>query len=144
MILRQTSDVIWRREGRGMGGRSGAASVLDVQPLFLFIKQNWICVMTRIHAELNTNILLTRNFPIDSGVRKWRHPLMIPLHCLWAKSNNRMWRAWFCFCIDFVRSHALCGCCSIVFLREWGDLIENGLPRSRGGKVLDVDGQERW
>ena len=35
-----------------MGGRSGAASVLDVQPLFLFIKQNWICVMTRIHAEL--------------------------------------------------------------------------------------------
>ena len=45
-----------------MGGRSGAASVLDVQPLFLFIKQNWICVMTRIHAELNTNILLQEIF----------------------------------------------------------------------------------
>ena len=100
--------------------------------------------MARIHAELNTNILLTRNFPIDSGARKWSHSLMISLHCLWAKSNIRMWRAWFCFCIDFVRSHALCGCRTIVFWREWGDLIKIGLPRSRGGKVLDVDGQERW
>ena len=33
--------------------------------------------------------LLTRNLPFDSDVREWSHPLMISLHCLWAKSNNR-------------------------------------------------------
>ena len=37
---------------------------------------------------------------------------MIPLHCLWAKSNNRTRDqfecdvSWFRFCFDFVRSHA--------------------------------------
>ena len=45
-----------------------------------------------------------------------------PLHCLWAKWNNRMRGqfecdvTWFCSCFDFVRSHARCGCCSIVRL----------------------------
>ena len=48
---------------------------------------------------------------------------MIPWHCLWAKSNNRARGqfecdvTWFCFCFDFIRSHAWCGCCSIVYLR---------------------------
>ena len=42
----------------------------DVQSLFFFIKENWICAMTRHHAESNINILLTRNLPIDSGVRQ--------------------------------------------------------------------------
>ena len=48
---------------------------------------------------------------------------MIPLHCLWAKSNNRTRDqfecdvTWFCFCFDFVRPHARCGCCSVVCLR---------------------------
>ena len=46
----------------------------------------------------------------------------IPLHCLWAKSNNRTRDqfeydvTWFCFCFDFVRSHVRCGFCSIVRL----------------------------
>ena len=49
--------------------------------------------------------------------------LMIPLRCLWAKSSNRRRGqfecdvTWFCFCINFVRSHVWCGCCSIVFSR---------------------------
>ena len=42
--------------------------------------------MTRHHAN---NILLTRNLPFDSDVRQSSHPLMISLHCLWAKSNRR-------------------------------------------------------
>ena len=50
------------------------------------------------------------------------HPLMIPLHCLWAELNNRARGqvkydvTWFCFCFDFVRFHARFGCCSIVYL----------------------------
>ena len=67
-----------------------------------FIKENLICAMSRHHAESNINILLTRNLPIESSVRQWSHPLMIPLHCfvyciilhcfilyLWVKSNKR-------------------------------------------------------
>ena len=42
-------------------GIEGLASVLDVQFLF-FIKENWICAMTRLHAEPNISILLTRSF----------------------------------------------------------------------------------
>ena len=64
--------------------------------------------MTRHYAESNINILLTRNLPTDSCVRQWNHLLMIPLHCLWAKSNNRkhgqfecddtwIWMIWFCW-----------------------------------------------
>ena len=47
---------------------------------------------------------------------------MIPLHCLRAKSNNRMGVkfecdvAWFCFCFNIARLHARFGCCSIVCL----------------------------
>ena len=42
------------------------------------------------------------------------------INCLWAKSKNRTTRGdvtWFRFCFDFVRSHARCGCFSIVCLR---------------------------
>ena len=36
------------------------------RPIFtFFIKENWICAMTRHHAELNIIILLTRNVPFD-------------------------------------------------------------------------------
>ena len=42
--------------------------------------------MTRHHGN---NVLLARNFLFDSDVRQRSHPLMIPLHCFWAKSNNR-------------------------------------------------------
>ena len=53
------SDVV----GVGGSGCSGC-------PVFIFfIKENWICVMTRHHAESNVNILLTRNLPFDSDVR---------------------------------------------------------------------------
>ena len=60
------------------------ASVLDVQSLF-FNKENWICAMTRHHAN---NILFTRNRPFDSDIRQSNHLLMITLNCLWTKSNN--------------------------------------------------------
>ena len=83
-------------------------------PIFtFFIKENLIFALTRHHAEPNINILLTRNLPFGSGVTQWSYPLMIPMHCLWAKSNNRTHGqfdcdvTWFCFCFDFVRSHML-------------------------------------
>ena len=54
--------------------------------VYFFIKQNWICTMTRHHAN---NILLARSLPFDSDVRQRSYTLMIPLHCLWVKSINR-------------------------------------------------------
>ena len=77
--------------GVGWGWGRELVSYLGAQSLFIFflIKENWICPMTRHHAEPNINILLTRNPHLDSDVRHWSHPLMIPLHCLWATSNNR-------------------------------------------------------
>ena len=72
---------------------------------------------------------------------------MIPLQCLWAKSNNRLHGqvecdvTWFCFYFDFVRSHVRCDCCSIV---GWKGLLGVGgggletrssfklCPRSKG------------
>ena len=45
---------------------------------------------------------------------------MIPLHYLRAKSKMcgqfEFDLIWFCYWFDFVRSHARCGCCSIVSL----------------------------
>ena len=84
----------------------GLASVLDAQSLFIylfiyfFVIENWICAITRHYAEPN-NILLIKKFWFD--VRQWSHRLMITVHCLWAKSNNRAPGqsecevAWFCF-----------------------------------------------
>ena len=78
--------------------------------------------MTRHHVEPNINTLLIRNLPFDSYIRQWSYLLMMSLHCLWAKSNNRARgqfkcnMVWFCFCVDFVYSHARCGCCCIVYL----------------------------
>ena len=78
------------------------------------------------HAVSNINMLLTRNFPFDSDDRQWSHFLMLPLDCLWAKSNDRTRDQFECdvtffFCFDSVRSHAQC--CSIVCWREWGFLL---------------------
>ena len=95
------------------------SSVLDVQP-FIFIKENWIYTMTRHYAN---NILLARNLHFD--IRQWSHPSMIPLHCLWTKSNNRtsgqveyIVTLFFClFLFNFVHLHARCDCCSVVCLR---------------------------
>ena len=40
-------------------------------PIFIFfIKESWICAMTRHHAESNINILLTKSHSVDSGVRQ--------------------------------------------------------------------------
>ena len=48
--VRKKWDVIRRR------GSGGLTSVLDVQSFF-FIKENWICAMTRHHAEPNINMV---------------------------------------------------------------------------------------
>ena len=65
--LRRKLDVI-RRRGDGMGG---GGSECSGHPIFIFfIKGNWICPMTRYHAESNINMLSTRNPPVDSGVRQ--------------------------------------------------------------------------
>ena len=73
----------------------GVVSVLDVQSSSFLIKQNWICAVTTHHAEPNMNILLASNLPYESDVRQWSPPLVIPLHCLWVKSNNRThWSIW--------------------------------------------------
>ena len=45
--------------------------------------------MTRHHAEQNIDLLLTRNLPFDSHARRRSLTVIIPLHCLWAKLNNR-------------------------------------------------------
>ena len=149
---------IWRPLRRGWGvmqnwdviGRRGVrGSECSGRPVFIFfIKEIWICAMTRHHAESNINILWTRNLPTDSGVREWSYPLMIPLHCLWTKSNNRTRgqfgcdATWLCFCFDFVCSHVRCDCFSIVCWRGWGGvLIKLDIQDQGAGKVLDVDGQ---
>ena len=49
-------------------GGGGLGSALDVQSLVFFIKENWICAMTRHHVEPNINILLKKNLPFDSAV----------------------------------------------------------------------------
>ena len=105
--------------------------------------------MTRHHAESNINILLTSNLAIDSNLRHRSHPLIIPLHCLWAKSNNRTCGqfecdvTWFCFCFDFVCSHARCGCCSIFCWEGCasGVHLKLNVQGQVGGKTLDIDGQ---
>ena len=96
-------------------------SVLNVQSLFFLLKKTGFAPWPDI--MLSQKIILTRNLPFDSDVRQWSHPLMIPLLCLWAKSNNRTRGqfecdvTWFCFRFDFVCSYARCGCCSVVCLR---------------------------
>ena len=71
-MVRQKLDVIGRMGVRG--------SQCSGDPIFLyfFIKENWICDMTKHHAEPNINIPLTRNLPFDSYV-------LISLECLWTK-----------------------------------------------------------
>ena len=100
----------------------GLACVLDVQSLsFLLMKIGfapWPDIMMS-----QTLCIIDKNLPFDSDVRQRSHTWIIPLHCLWAKSNNRTRGQfecdvnWFCFCFDFVRSQARCDCCFIVYLR---------------------------
>ena len=114
---------------------------------FLFlIKENWICTMNRHHAEPNINISLTKKFPFDSDFRHWSHPLMIPLHWLWAKSNNRIRdqfecdMTWFLLLLWF-RSFT----CTVLLLfhsllKSVGGTFEIGCPRLRGWKTFG----HRW
>ena len=88
-----------------IGWRGWGVSKCSRHLIFIFfIKENWICAITRHHAEPN-NISLTRNLAVS-------HPVMIPLHCVWAKSNNRTRGqfecdvVWFCFVlISLVHVH---------------------------------------
>ena len=103
--LRQNWDVIGLM---GVGRGEGVSDFLDGESLFFLLK--------KIGFELKINILLTRYLLFDSDVRQWSHPLMIPMHCLWAKSNTKTRGqfecdlTWFCFCF---RSYG----CFIVCLR---------------------------
>ena len=118
----------YRTWGEGGGLRMSECSIC-------FIIENWICAMTRHLAEPNIKILLARNLPFwlwhqtvkpsfnnTIALFVGEIPLMIPLHCLSAKFNNRTCGQFefdltcFCFCFDFVRSHARCSCYSIVCL----------------------------
>ena len=100
--------------------------------------------MTRHYAESNIKIILTTYLLIDSDVRQWTHTLVIPLHYLRAKSNN--WTrgqfecnvTWFCFCFDFVRSHARCGCCLMACRTGW---VQGSFKGQGGGKISDVGKQ---
>ena len=68
-----------------------------------------------------------------------------------AKSNNRTRgqfecdMTWFYFCFDFVRSHARCGCCSIVCWRGLeggvGGCLKLDVQGQEGGNILEVYGQ---
>ena len=119
--IRCKVDVIGRRERRRRRG-GGGGSKCSVRPIFIyFIKENWICAINRHYV---TNILLAINLPFDPDIRQWSHALMIPLHCLIDKSNNRTRCQFeydvalvFLFLFDFIHSHARCCCCSIVCLR---------------------------
>ena len=54
------------------GGEEGGGLVACVPGVkSFFITENWVCAITRHHAdaESNINILLTRNLSIDSVVR---------------------------------------------------------------------------
>ena len=84
----------------GVGRGEGVSDFLDGESLFFLLK--------KIGFELKINILLTRYLLFDSDIRQWSHPLMIPMHCLWAKSNTKTRGqfecdlTWFCFCFVFV------------------------------------------
>ena len=75
---------------------------------------------------------------------------MISLHCLLAISNKRTPGqfecdvTWFCFSVNFLRSHARCGYCSIVFWGGFGRGMEvegasfkTGHPKSKGWKSFE-------
>ena len=102
--------------------------------------------MARHHAEPIIKILSTRNVPFDSDVRQGSHPFMIPLHCLWTKSNNRTRGQFecgvncFCSCFDFVPSYA-------CYDLEGGESFEMGRPRWTRWKnfgCIWTGGEESW
>ena len=70
-----------------------------------------------------------------------RSAAIAKIHILFRHVESR--ESWLCFCFDFVRSHARCGCCSIVCWREWEwgrGVFKIGRPGSRGWKNVG----RRW
>ena len=68
----------------------------------------------------------------------------IPLHCFWAKLNHRTGgqcdlSIWFCLCFAFVRSHAQCGCFSIVCWRGWSFHLKLDIQGQGDENVSDVN-----
>ena len=116
--VEQKWDVIERR-------RVMVVSVLNVQSLFFLLKKIGFAPWSDI-MQSQTLIFYWQEIFLLTLVSQWSHPLAIPLHCLWTKLNNRTRCqfecdvTWFCFCFDFVCTHARCGCCSKVCWREWG------------------------
>ena len=45
--------------------------------LYFFVKENWICVVTRHYTVPNINILLKRNLHIEPDIKQWRHTLTL-------------------------------------------------------------------
>ena len=118
---------LWgRREGEGWGGgglrqkwdvirRRGSwiVSVNSGRPVFIFL-------LNKIGFTPWSDIILImyywQEIVLLTLMSDWNHLSITPLHCLWAKSNNRK-RGWlFFFAPDFVHSHARCGCSSTVCL----------------------------
>ena len=54
-------------EGGGIGVSEYSGSAIFI---FFFVKENWICAMTRHNNKKKINISLTRNLPFDSAVRQ--------------------------------------------------------------------------
>ena len=73
MGVRQKWDVIGGREGEGWGWRCTRRRIF-----FFFIRENWICATSRHHTE-----------PKHWHIIDKKPSFRLPLHCLWAKSNNR-------------------------------------------------------
>ena len=93
---------------------------------------------------------MTRNFPFDSDIRQWSHPLMIPLHCLWAKLNNQTRGqfecdvTWFLFLFWF-RSFT----CTVLLLlhsllKRAGASFKIGRPSLKGWKKFGLRWQFSW
>ena len=61
---------LWSDVGAGVGGwvEGELASVPNLS--FFLIKETWTCATKRHHAELSSNILLTRNLPFESDIRQ--------------------------------------------------------------------------
>ena len=107
-------------------GGGGLASVLDVQSWFLLLKKIgfalWSDIMLIIYYWQEI-FLLTLTFSFDSDsesfsdVTHWSHLLMIALHYLWTKSNNRTRDHFECDVTFFgLFVWFRCRCCSIVCL----------------------------
>ena len=80
----QKWNVIGRRGEWGVSKCSG-------HPIFIFFLLRKLDLRhdQKSYWAKHWYILLTRNLPFDSDVRQRSHSLMVALHCLWAKSNNR-------------------------------------------------------